>query len=182
MPTKKKRGEETKKSEQVATPVNSRRVLHLESVYHEIKKKIIPLIQQLRIGLGDRSEKWTHSEMITIFSKCYGWRLMHTVGGHCAYQCRFTGQTVGFSGHDVRELSVPAKISLVRELQIYLNIFSNHIFMIHSWHEKAPDFHAAAERLEAFLQNKAEVLELCKADTERTIGTVGSKVPVRPTY
>lgn len=182
MPSKKKQSPEAKKSEPVTRLLDERRVLHLESVYHEIKKKIIPLIQQLRTGLGDRGEKWTHPELIALFSQCYGWRRINTVGGHCAYQCQFTEQTVGFSGHDSKELAVPAKISLMRELQVYLNIFSNHIFEIQSWHDKAPDFHTAAERLQAFMQNKAEVLALCRADTERTIGTVGSRVPVRPSY
>jgi hypothetical protein len=174
--------EGAEQNEQVVLLADHRRVLHLESVYHEIKKKVIPLIQQLRTGLGDRSEKWTHAELITLFSRCYGWRRMHAVGGHCAYQCRFTELVVGFSGHDVRELSVPAKISLMRDLQVYLNIFSNHIFKIQSWHEAEPDFYAAARRLEEFRDSKAEVLELCRADAERTISTVGSKVPVRPSY
>ena len=151
-------------------------------MYHEIKKKIITLIQQVRIGPGDRSEKWAHPELIALCSQCYGWRRANTVGGHCACQCRFTDQVVVLFDHDSKELAIPAKISLMRELQVYMNIFSNHIFNIQSWHDKAPDFHVAAERLQAFTQNKTEVLALCRADTERTIGAVGSKVPMRPAY
>ncbi|MEC8064054.1 MAG: hypothetical protein VX112_04330 [Pseudomonadota bacterium] len=147
----------------------------LGAVYTSIKRKFVPCILKLREDLGDGRGKWKHSDFISLFSHCDGWTITIS-GGHCLCQCDLTGMKLGFSTHDARDLSVGIRTSLLRDLQMYCNIFSNYVFEIQSWHAAAPDFLYSVNRLRAFHANKAHILEQVFLDSERTIGAVGSKV------
>lgn len=160
-------------------PTSDYIVEELSALYTCVQRKIIPMIRRLREGLGDRSEKWTHSEMSHFFEQIVGWSRVDSASGHCLYKCVFTGKIMGFSGHDDRDLSVPSKRSILRDMQIYLNIFSNHVFKIQSWQLEVPNFSDSAVRLTEFHCNKDEILSQASVDTMRTLDMVGSKARSR---
>ncbi len=124
-------------------------MIELKNVYIDTKKKLIPLIMDLRDR--ENEKKVTKKALNSIFKGMNDWEKVKQATGHATYKNEITKITVAWQNHSKKkDKTIPqAHLDAIKEaVQRHVNILGNEIFgyKVRNW-KSEPDFKKSENRL-----------------------------------